>query len=278
MKDDPMSDNDTTPDPGEKNAATPQTDAAPGAGTAGSGAAADPAEPDAAPEAAVTAGAAQRAGAPAAAPEVSVALDKEAPASADPDTSDVPVADPAGDPASAGRRLPRFAFGRRAKVAAGAAVAVALAATSAGCVALFLQDREHRGLLAAHEEAREAACAYAPVLADYDSKNLDKYFKAVLDGATGDWRKQFESTSTELRQVLEQGEVTTKVTDVQCAIREGNTESAEAIVVVGQSVSSLGTQHKPAAGQLSMVLWLRKSGDRWLVEKLNSPLAQTTPQ
>ncbi len=259
MKDDPMSDNDTTPDPGEKNAATPETDAAPGAGTAGSGAAADPAETDAAPE-------------------VSVALDKEAPASADPDTSDVPVADPAGDPASAGRRLPRFAFGRRTKVAAGAAVAVALAATSAGCVALFLQDREHRGLIAAHEEAREAACGYAPVLADYDSKNLDKYFKAVLDGATGDWRKQFESTSTELRQVLEQGEVTTKVTDVQCAIREGDTESAEAIVVVGQSVSSLGTQHKPAAGQLSMVLWLRKSGDRWLVEKLNSPLAQTTPQ
>jgi Mce-associated membrane protein len=137
----------------------------------------------------------------------------------------------------------------------------------------FVQNKNNEDLLEAQDQARTAACRYAPVLANYDAKDLDAYFAAVLDGATGDWKKQFDSTSRELREVLTQGEVVSKTNDVQCAIRTADESSAEAIVVIGQSITSLGTQGKPAPGQLSMVLRLEKSGDRWLVNKVNSPLA-----
>ncbi|WP_433758798.1 hypothetical protein [Nocardia sp. CA-135398] len=171
----------------------------------------------------------------------------------------------------------RFAFlrapSKRTALAYRAAAALMLAAAVASTAFFYLQNKDSRAIVSAHEDARLAACQYAPVLADYDAKNLDKYFAAVLDGATGDWKKQFDSTSKELRDVLSQGEVVSKVNDVQCAIKSGDTTSAEAIVVIGQTITSMGTQGKPAPGQLSMVMRLEKVDGRWLVNKVNSPLA-----
>ncbi|MGW2662871.1 hypothetical protein ACWCW7_18050 [Nocardia tengchongensis] len=165
-------------------------------------------------------------------------------------------------------------LGARTRIAVGAAVVFALAASLGSSIYLYRYDGHNRDLLAAQEQARAAACAYAPLLATYDAKNLDAYFTAVEKDATGDWRKQFDATSKELRDVLTQGQVVSKATDVQCAVRNADRDSAEAIVVIGQTITSLGTQGKPAPGQLSMVMRLERSGDRWLVNKVNSPLAQ----
>jgi Mce-associated membrane protein len=158
-------------------------------------------------------------------------------------------------------------------VAARCTVALLLVAAAASSVFFYLQDRDKDAVLAAQEQARLAACEYAPVLANYDAKNLDPYFAAVLDGATGDWHQQFESTSQELREVLAEGQVVSAVSDVQCAIKSGDETSAEAVVVIGQTITSLGTQGQPAPGQLSMVMRMEKSADRWLVNDMNAPLA-----
>ncbi|MFD3507751.1 hypothetical protein [Nocardia sp. NPDC058666] len=166
----------------------------------------------------------------------------------------------------------------RGRTAERAGVAVVLAAALATSVVFFVQNHHSQSLLRAHEQAREAACHYGPIMAEYDSKHLDTYFKSVLDGATGDWKKQFESTSTELREVLIKGEVTSEVTDTQCAIRTANEDAAEAIVMVRQTITSLGTGHKPKPGQLSMMLSLRNDNGRWLVEKVNSPTPPTQAQ
>ncbi|MEV6277741.1 hypothetical protein [Nocardia sp. NPDC051832] len=172
---------------------------------------------------------------------------------------------------------PRISAGART-IALRAAAGVAIGAAVASSVYFFLEDRQADNLAQAREEAQAAACKYAPILSDYDAKNLDTYFAAVLDGATGDWKKQFGDTSKELKEVLSQGQVVSKTTDVQCAIKTGDENSAEAIVVIGQTITSLGTQGKPAPGQLSMVMRLEKSGGKWLVNKVNSPLAPAQQQ
>ncbi|PFX03047.1 hypothetical protein CJ469_02568 [Nocardia farcinica] len=203
-----------------------------------------------------------------------VTLDKTEPAAAR-DSADDPGTAAAAPGFAAKLRWPA---GRARTVTAGAAVAV-LVGASVGAAGWFSsQNSEHEGLLAAHEEARQAACAYAPVLADYDAKNLDAYFAKVLDGATGDWRKQFDDTSRELREVLTQGEVVSKADDVQCAIKTGDETSAEAIVVIGQTITSVGTQGKPSPGQLSMIMRMEKTDGRWLVNHVNSPLASVPQQ
>ncbi|WP_238815584.1 hypothetical protein [Nocardia brasiliensis] len=166
----------------------------------------------------------------------------------------------------------RLLPGRTGRLALELTAAVLLCAAVASTIFLYVQHRGDKALLQANADARAAACAYAPVLADYDAKQLDPYFAAVLAGATGDWKKQFDSTSRELREVLTQGEVVSKVNDVQCAVKTGDQNSAEAIVVIGQTITSMGTQGKPAPGQLSMVMRLEKVDGHWLVNKVNSPL------
>nr|WP_232542317.1 hypothetical protein [Nocardia bovistercoris] len=194
------------------------------------------------------------------------------------DAESFPGTDESGAKAGSAALFARMRPGPRGLVAIRAALALLLGASLVTSVYYFLQDRESDATLAAHEQARAAACAYAPVLAEYDAKNLDQYFAAVLAGATGDWKKQFDDTSKELKEVLSQGEVVSKATDVQCAIKSGDETSAEAIVVIGQTITSVGTQGKPAPGQLSMVLRMSKIDGKWLVGKVNSPLAPSSAQ
>lgn len=149
----------------------------------------------------------------------------------------------------------------------------AVVTASLGTAVYFYRDAaDNRELIDAQSAARDAACAYAPILANYSFEDLDAYFTAVLDGATGDWKTEFDKTSKDLRDVLAQGKVVSKAADVQCALQNGDQHQATAIVVIGQSVSSVGTEGKPQPGQLSMVLSLEYHDGRWLVNKLDSPL------
>lgn len=169
-------------------------------------------------------------------------------------------------------RLRPAAGGRGVRIGLRAAVAVVLGATIGTSIYFYLQNKDHEEVLDAQAQARQAACAYGPVVSTYDSKHLDQYVRDVLAGASGEWKKQFESNSKDLSDVLAKGEVVAKSTDVQCAIRSGDKNSAEAIVVIGQTITSLGTQGRPEPGQLSTVMRLQKQGDRWLVDKISTPL------
>ncbi|WP_083884315.1 hypothetical protein [Nocardia higoensis] len=167
---------------------------------------------------------------------------------------------------------PRPAASRGKLVAAGSIGAIALGAAVGAAGYFFVQNSQNEALLAAHEEARQAACDYAPRLADYDAKNLDAYFAGVLDGATGDWHEQFDDTSRELREVLTEGQVVSKVQHVECAIKTGDETSAEAVIMIGQTITSVGTQGQASPGQLSMILRMEKTDGRWLVNQVDSPL------
>lgn len=164
--------------------------------------------------------------------------------------------------------------GSRPRVLLGALAAAVLLLIGAVGVAgyLYVQERDKAEVLAAYDEVRQAACRYAPVLANYDAKNLEPYFSAVLDGATGDWKKEFETTTTELREALAAGRVVSTAGDIQCAVKTADAGSAEVVVVIGQTVTSLGTQGQPAPGQLAMVMRMQKIDGRWLVDQMTSPL------
>lgn len=184
------------------------------------------------------------------------------------------TAEPASGGAEAGpdRSRPRVLLGALA-------VAVLLLIGAVGVAGyLFVQERDKSDVLAAYDEVRQAACRYAPVLANYDAKNLDPYFAEVLAGATGDWRKEFETTTTELREALVAGQVVSTAGDIECAVKTADTTSAEVVVVIGQTIASLGTQGQPAPGQLSMVMRMEKTDGRWLVNQMITPLAPAGSQ
>ncbi|MFC4372890.1 hypothetical protein ACFO5K_02150 [Nocardia halotolerans] len=180
---------------------------------------------------------------------------------AQPEDSVEPTTEPAA-------RRPRITL-RRAALPAAAVTTVAAVA-----VACSLAVDNHR--IRAREQAREAAlaaaCSYAPTLARYDAKDLDTYFAAVLAGATGDWKTEFDATSKDLRDVLVQGQVVSTVGEVTCAIESADETTARAVAVIGQTITSLGTEGAPAPGQLSVNMSLREDAGRWLVSEVSTPL------
>ncbi|MFC9471781.1 hypothetical protein ACFTS5_06265 [Nocardia sp. NPDC056952] len=136
---------------------------------------------------------------------------------------------------------------------------------------LAVDNHRIRSREQARDAAHQAACAYAPTLARYDAKDLDTYFAAVLAGATGEWKTEFDATSRDLRDVLTQGQVVSTVGNVSCAIESADETTARAVAVINQTITSLGTKGAPAPGQLSVSMSLRKDADRWLVSEVSTP-------
>ena len=207
-------------------------------------------------------------------PEAAVEDSKGDAAETAPMSRETGPAEPDGDRADAGAARSPSAFGgTRPLIAALVAAAVLLLGAVGVAGYLYVQERDRSTTLAAYEEARQAACRYAPVLANYDAKNLDPYFSAVTAGATGDWKKEFETTTAELREALVAGQVVSTAGDIQCAVKSADATSAETVVVIGQTISSLGTRGQPAPGQLSMVMRMQKVDGAWLVDQMITPLA-----
>ncbi|MFJ2664199.1 hypothetical protein ACIO14_07620 [Nocardia fluminea] len=182
---------------------------------------------------------------------------------------------PTGDTDDSGAETTEKAAGsqrttlRRIMFPASAVITIAAVA-----VASFFAVDNHR--IRSREQARDtalqAACAYAPTLASYDAKDLDTYFAAVLAGATGSWKTEFDATSKDLRDVLTQGQVVSAVGNVTCAIESADETTATAVAVINQTITSLGTKGAPAPGQLSVSMSLRRDADRWLVSEVSTPM------
>ncbi|MFC4127865.1 hypothetical protein [Nocardia rhizosphaerae] len=181
-----------------------------------------------------------------------------------PATTDDPgteSSEPAGEPPR--HRLHRLMLPTAAVITVGAVVLASW---------LAADNQRIRSREQARDTALRAACAYAPTLAHYDAADLDTYFAAVLAGATGDWKTEFEATSKDLRDVLTQGQVVSTVGNVTCAIESADETTARAVAVINQTITSLGTNGTPAPGQLSVTMTLRKNDDRWLVSEIGTPL------
>jgi Mce-associated membrane protein len=164
--------------------------------------------------------------------------------------------------------------GRGRWIERGVAAVVVVAALVVAGLSLW-KYTDNRSLADARQDAQNAACAYAPKLFTYDSKNIQQYFDSVLAGATGDFKKDFADTTTnsDLRNAVTQGDVVSKAGQTQCALESGDKSHAEVIAVVGKSVSSVGTKGQAIQGQQTVVLSLRKTDGHWLVDKLTMPLA-----
>lgn len=148
-------------------------------------------------------------------------------------------------------------------------VAIAAIATS---IVFYLKYQDKNDILEAQAAARDTMCEYAKTVTSYNYNDLDKFFQSVLDGATGEWKTEFETNSKALRDPLVQGQVQSSGDEVQCGVQSGDTENAVVVAAIGQTVTSLGTQNKPQKGQISVVATMENVDGKWLVSKMDAPL------
>jgi len=125
------------------------------------------------------------------------------------------------------------------------------------------------------EQTRKAALNAgrdaARLVFSYDYRKLDKDFQAALATTTGDFRKDYETTSTKLVLPVAPRYKAILVAEVSEAavIRELSENEVLVLVFLNvQSTSSLTTAPKITPRRLKMTM--QRKGDRWLVSGVDS--------
>ncbi|CAM4512341.1 hypothetical protein NONI108955_39240 [Nocardia ninae] len=156
-------------------------------------------------------------------------------------------------------------------IAAFAAGVLAVAAITA-VVVFFLQGKDRGEKLDAIRDSTQAACTFGKDVSVYDyTKNLDDYFTKVKSGASGEFLKEFDDATKALKDAMVQAQVKSWVDDVQCGYQSGDKTEAKVLVTLTQYRTNF-TQSTPERQFVVVIAQLTKSGDKWLVEKLDSPM------
>ncbi|WP_433660670.1 hypothetical protein ACQPW1_48525 [Nocardia sp. CA-128927] len=171
----------------------------------------------------------------------------------------------AGSPAAPGRSA------SVPLIAAFVAGVLAVAAITA-VVVFFLQGKDRGEKLDAIRDSTQAACTFGKDVSVYDyTKNLDDYFTKVKSGASGEFLKEFDDATKALKDAMVQAQVKSWVDDVQCGYQSGDKTEAKVLVTLTQYRTNF-TQTTPERQFVVVIAQLTKSGDKWLVEKLDSPM------
>jgi Mce-associated membrane protein len=116
-------------------------------------------------------------------------------------------------------------------------------------------------------EALATARAYAVTVTTYDYKTLDKSFADVLDGATGEFRTQYDGASRSLRQLITEARSTSQGTVLDAGIRSVDPDRVVVLAFVDQTITN-AVSAQPKIDRIRVVMTLTPHDGRWLVEKL----------
>jgi Mce-associated membrane protein len=122
----------------------------------------------------------------------------------------------------------------------------------------------------AASEAQRAAVSYAQVLTSIDSNKVDENFKAVLDGATGEFKDMYSQSSVELRQLLIENKATAHGVVRESAVQEVSKNKAVVLLFVDQSVTNAKLPD-PRVDRSRMKMTLEKVDGRWRASKVELP-------
>lgn len=117
------------------------------------------------------------------------------------------------------------------------------------------------------EQVLKAAERNAVVISSYDHRDFDAYTKAVRSLATGEFADRFAGREKDLRTVVEQSEAQVEATVVDAALQSASDNEAVVLLFVDQTLGGAKTNDEPPS-QMRMKMTLVRTGDRWLVSKL----------
>ena len=122
----------------------------------------------------------------------------------------------------------------------------------------------------AHEltEIRQAAQAEAIAFLTVDYRRMDRVTDRVLAGATGAFKKQYQSSAKVLKETAVSQESLAKGYVKEIGVGTFDDDSATVFVSAGSKVTNKGTKGKAEDRTWRMRFNMTKVGDRWLVSQL----------
>ena len=148
------------------------------------------------------------------------------------------------------------------------ALSVVLAGLLTGVVLLAgSAESADEGLTAAHQEVAAAARAEALAFLTVDHRTMAVVVERVLDGATGDFREQYESQSRRLTREATRTRATSAGEVVALGVSDLGDDSATVLVAANSTVTNTRTE-QPQVRYYRLELGLVREGDRWLTSSL----------
>lgn len=159
-------------------------------------------------------------------------------------------------------------MGRRGAIWWIGALSVVLVALVAGIVVLLGRDEPaDERLTAAHHDVAAAASAEALAFLTVDHRTMDVVVERVLDGATGEFREQYESQSRRLTREATRTRATSAGEVVALGVSELDDDSATVLVAANSTVSNTRTE-EPQVRYYRLELGLVREDERWLTSTL----------
>jgi Mce-associated membrane protein len=155
--------------------------------------------------------------------------------------------------------------GRPGWLAAGLAVLV-LALLVAGGL-LLPQWLEARAEEDRYDDVLRAATAEVVAFTTLDYRDIEPSVERVLDGATGDFKEQFESSRPQLEQLSRENESVSEGRVLEAGVVSMDDDSATVVVVADSRVTNVNAP-EPQPRHYRLQLDLVLQGDRWLTSDL----------
>ncbi len=134
-------------------------------------------------------------------------------------------------------------------------------------VFLGLQLRTYSSAQDARTDALRAARQSAINLTSIESAKLDEAVDRVLEGATGDFRKEFEDNSGNLKDLLTKNEVSAQGRVIESGLVRSDKSNASALVVVDSTVKNVASP-EGRVNTYRMQIEVERVDGRWLTSSL----------
>lgn len=122
-------------------------------------------------------------------------------------------------------------------------------------------------LESARREALTTARADAVLIASYDYRKIDAYFKDLRKIATGEFAKQYIQANTDLRNLIKKLKSEVEATVLNAAVESATENQATVLLFVDQAAkNSLLRDKATDRNRMRMTLVLKKG--KWMVSKL----------
>ncbi|MCA1711773.1 MAG: hypothetical protein LC789_09125 [Actinobacteria bacterium] len=188
-----------------------------------------------------------------------------------PVAAEAPPAEPAPPGAPLTDPTPRRQRSARRRISVPVlALLLMTALMAAATTYLWLQVREHDRTEQARRTGLEASRDAARLLFSYDYRTLDKDFSTGRELTTGEFRKQYDKTTTKVvSDVAKQYKAVVQADVVNAGVVRASPDQVVTIVYVNQvTTSTRVTGEKVDLSRVKMTL--AKVGNRWLVTAVNA--------
>jgi Mce-associated membrane protein len=147
----------------------------------------------------------------------------------------------------------------------------ALLVGSLAANAVLAVDRyEQRAVADAGQQALATAQQYAVILTSVDDAKLDENFAAVLDGATGEFKKMYSESSSQLKQVLIDNKARADGKVIAAGIKSASKDKVEVMLFVDQAITN-ALNPQPRVDRNRIIMTMDKVDGRWLASDVVLP-------